>query len=261
MNDKFSQKYVITNNCMGIDYSLRPISAIMYFEDCFARYLTNKNLAAFDVIDKNLFWVIAELNIEFDEEQPFWSEEIEVTTWVSEVSKLKIYVDFNIKHNDKIFAKGNSCWFLLNTDSRRPQSTSIVLENMSVHNELMLGEHKKFALPELKEKITEINHKANFSDIDFNNHVHNQSYINIAERTAPKDFINSKFPQKLSVRFNKEAFLNDELTCSAYRTETENTFVHKITKGDVSICDIFTKWADKKLEQDIKNYNLRVRNQ
>ena len=48
--NKYSQKYIVTNDCMDLNYTLRPISAIMYFQDCFARYMTTKNLAAFDVI-------------------------------------------------------------------------------------------------------------------------------------------------------------------------------------------------------------------
>ena len=39
---------------------------------------------------------------------------------LSEISKLKIYTDFKIYHDDKVFAKGNTCWFLLDTDSKRP---------------------------------------------------------------------------------------------------------------------------------------------
>ena len=90
--DKYCQKYIITNDCMDINYRLTPISAIMYFQDCFARYMTLNNLAAFDIVDDNLYWIVSEFNIEFCSELPFWSEEIEVSAWVSEITKLKIFI-------------------------------------------------------------------------------------------------------------------------------------------------------------------------
>ncbi len=257
--NKYSQKYIVTNDCMDLNYTLRPISAIMYFQDCFARYMTTKNLAAFDVIKQNLFWVISELNIELENEQPFWSEEIEVTTWVSEITKLKIYFDFYIKHNEKIFVKGNCCCFILNTETKRPHTTEIVSDKVEICSEFVLGEHKKFSLPETTEKVVEITHKTNLSDLDFNYHVNNKSYINIAEMTAPDDFKTSKSLKTLSIKFNKEAFLNDELICSAYKTNTPDAFVHKITKDGVSICEISTSWREKTIINDISTYKLKVR--
>ena len=252
---KYYQKYIITNDLLDINYRLKPIGAISYFEDCFAQYMTTKYLAAFDIVDKNLYWIVSEYKIEFTDELPFWSEEIEASSWISEFSKLKIYSEFTLSHNSKEFAKGNACWFILDINTKRPVLSNIISDKVELSNELTIGEHKKFVLPQTKEKINQIIHKTNISDIDFNNHVNNKTYINLALKNAPSD----KILKSLSVKFNKETFLDDVLISSVYKTEDSNIFVHKIEKDDVSICDIQTEWKDIVKESSILDCNLRIR--
>ena len=119
--NKYTKTYnVILDNMDLFEYRLRPIAAIMYFQDAFARYTATKRMAAYDLFSKNLYWVVADINMEFSENLPFWSEEIKVELWFSEVSKLKIYVDFYIYSKGRVIAKGNSLWFLISRDSQKP---------------------------------------------------------------------------------------------------------------------------------------------
>ena len=125
----------------------------------------------------------------------------------------------------------------------------------------MLGEHKKFTLEEQTEKVREITHKNNLSDLDFNNHVNNKSYINIAEASATNEFRKTRTLKTLNIKFNKESFLDDILICSTFKTTIPDTYVHRITKDGDSVCDIQTCWTDKKISQDILNYDLKVKSE
>ena len=260
--EKYSHNYnVILDNMDLNEYRLRPISAIMYLQDCFARFCATKKMAAYDLFPKNMYWVVGEFNVEFEDKLPFWSEEIKTEIWMSEITKLKMYTDFNLYYNDKVFAKGNGCWFLLDQESRRPIKTDIVLEKFSVCSELTLGEHKKFALSDELEKVSEIEHRNNLSDLDFNKHVNNKSYINLAEATANDEFRKTHTLKTLNIRFNRESFLGDVLLCSTYKTADDNTYVHKITKDGVSICDIQTSWIEKLASVPIIDYELKVKSE
>lgn len=260
--NKYTKTYnVILDNMDLIEYRLRPISAIMYIQDAFARYTATKKMAAYDLFAKNHYWVVGEFNIEFVDAPPFWSEEIKVEIWISELSKLKIYTDYNIYYKDRVFAKGNACWFIIDSTSKRPVKTDDVKERFEICEELVLGEHKKFVLSEMKEKVNEINHKMNLSDLDFNNHVNNKSYINIAEMTAPYEYKKTHKLKQLSIRFNQETFLNDTLTCSLYKTDTSDVFIHKLEKDGVSVCEILTKWEEGTSKETITDYNLAVKNE
>jgi len=258
--NKYTQTYFITNDCMDINYKLTPIGAVMLFQDCFAQYMTTEHVAAFDVISDNIYWVVAEFNIEFTDEMPFWSEKTDVSVWVSETAKLRMYADFELSHNGKVYAKGNSCWFILSTETRRPLPIKFVADKFEICEELTLGEHKKFSLSEEKEAIKTITHKTNLSDIDFNNHVNNKSYINIANATLDKDFKLTHFLKKMNVKFMKEAFIDEVLTCTTCRTDDSNTFIHKIEKDGDAVCDISTVWELKGEQTEISTYPLQIRN-
>ena len=259
---KYTKTYnVILDNMDLTEYRLRPISAIMYLQDAFARYTATKGMAAYDLFKYNQYWVVGEFNIEFIDKSPFWSEEIKVEIWISEISKLKVYTDYNICYKDKIFAKGNACWFLIDANSKRPIKTDEVKNRFEICEELVLGEHKKFVLPEIAEKVSSIEHKMNLSDLDFNNHVNNKSYINIAEMTAPYEYKKTHSLYELSIRFNRETFLDDVLTCSLYKTNTPDIFVHKLEKDGISVCEISTKWQKEVSEQSIVEYDLSVKHE
>ncbi len=260
--NKYKKTYnVILDNMDLFEYRLRPISAIMYLQDAFARYTATKEMAAYDLFKTNQYWVVAEFNTDFTDDLPFWSEEIEINIWISQVSKLKVYTDYELKYKNKTFAKGNALWFIIDKETKRPVKTDVVAERFEICDELVLGEHKKFVVPDSTEVYTKIEHKINLSDLDFNNHVNNKSYINLAELTVPDEYRKTHKLKSLSIRFNKETFLGDTLTCSTNRTEIPDTYTHIIEKDGVSVCDIATNWVMKEDKETIADYNLDVKNE
>lgn len=258
--NKYVKKYnIIIDNMDLNNYRLRPIALIMYLQDAIARYQASKKMAPYDIIDRNLYWVVAEINMEFTDLLPFWSEEIKVELWFSEVSKTKIYIDFKIYYNDTIISKGNSLWFLISRKTHRTVDAHEIAEKFEICNELMLGEHKKFELPQATKIYTKVEHKISLSDIDFNKHVNNKSYINLAEMTAPDNFKKARILKNFHVRFNKETFLGDVLTCTTNRTKVPNTYTHIIEKDGISVCDVLTTWIKKEDKETIAEYNLEIK--
>ena len=257
---KYKKSYnVILDNMDLFEYRLRPISAIMYLQDAFARYTATKKMAAYDLFATNQYWIVSEFNIDFVDDSPFWSEDIEINIWISEISKIKIYTDYELKSKNKTFAKGNALWFIIDRESKRPVKTDVVAERFEVCEDFVLGEHKKFILPYSTEVYTQIKHTNNLSDTDFNKHVNNKSYINIAEMTAPDEFKQTHRLKNIQIRFNRETFLGDTITCTTNRTANEDTFTHIIEKDGVSVCDIVTVWKEKINKDSIVDYNLAVK--
>lgn len=259
MNKYLKSYNVIIDNMDLNHYRLRPIAAIMYLQDAFARYCATRKMAAYDLFATNQFWVVTEFNMEFFEDLPFWSEDITAEVWISEVSKLKIYMDFRVYYNDKVFTKGNSLWFIIDKTTKRPAKTDIVSEKFEINPELALGEHIKFVLPECGEKCNEIVHTNNLSDLDFNNHVNNKSYINLAEMSVSDEYKKTHKLKKLNIKFNRETFIGDILKCSTYKTDRQNAFNHIVEKDGVSVCDISTEWEENKINETIVEYPLKVK--
>ena len=116
-------------------------------------------------------------------------------------------------------------------------------------------------LPELLEPYIQITHVNNLSDIDFNKHVNNKSYINLAEMTAPAEFMQNHTLQSLRVRFNRETFLGDTLQCTTYKTAEPKTYAHVIEKDGTSVCDIVTIWQEQTENVRIVDCDLPIKNE
>ena len=259
---KYIKTYNVILDNMDLNrYRLRPIASIMYLQDAFARYTATKKMAAYDLFATRQYWIVAEFNIDFINDLPFWSEEIEVSIWISEITKLKVYTDYELKYKGKVFAKGNALWFVIDKDTKRPSKTDVVSERFEICEEFTLGEHKKFILPKSTKVYTKIEHQNNLSDIDFNKHVNNKSYINLADMTVPDEFRKAKTLKNLHIRFNRETFLNDTLTCTTNLTDIPDTYTHIIEKDGVSVCDITTSWVQKEDKESIVTANLDVKNE
>lgn len=257
---KYLHNYSIILDDMDMKhYRIRPISALKYAQDSFARLTSTKRLGAYDLHAIGMCWVIGECNMEFEGSLPFWSEEITVEIWISEITRLKIYSDFRILSKGKAFAKGNMCWIILNENSRRPEKTDCFAEKFSVHTELAIGEHKKFPHYDTDVKIASTSYTTNLSDIDFNGHVNNKSYVNIAEKTVPAEFSERHRLKSISIKFNKETFLGDMLTCTAYKCGMTDNYAHKITRNETDVCDILSSWEEYNDRGTILEADLKIR--
>ena len=111
----------------------------------------------------------------------------------------------------------------------------------------------------MKVKNQEITYKTNISDIDFNNHVNNKSYINLAEMTIPNEFRINHILKSISIKYCKESYLGDELICTTYRTDTKNAYVNKIEKDGTTVCEINTDWKEVTLRNTINDFPLKIR--
>ena len=229
---KFSQSYYVTGHDMDLSYRMVPMSALAYFEDCFARYAASKFLAAFDIVDRGLYWIISEIDIRFEGDLPFWSESFQVNLWISEKSRIKIFCDFTMSYRGRVFARGNSCWVVMDKNRHRPYSTALLDGKMDVIEELAVGPHEKFGWNDSGNVLHTLTHQVNMGDIDFNRHVNNRTYLNLA---------------------------GDTLVCTEYGLG-DNVCSYKLEKGDATVCNIILEWeALGEKQTAIEEYPLAVR--
>lgn len=86
---KYSTTYQITAAQITAQYRLTIDGLLTFHENTIARYLTTLGLAAFDVQKKDMTWVITEIYLSLPEPPTMWSENVEMTVWVSEMGTLR----------------------------------------------------------------------------------------------------------------------------------------------------------------------------
>ncbi len=242
---KYIKTYTVGCGDMDINYRLNKISVAKFFQETFARNCAKYKLAAFDVCEQNLTWVISDLRIDILNNMPFWSEDFQVEMWISEVTKLRTYADFKIYYKNELIAKGDSCWFLIDISTRRPVKSIDIVSCFQTEDEKVFEEHSKQMYQADGEKISEKLHQVTVRDLDFNYHVNNLSYIGLALETVPHEYLDKFVVTSYKVKFVKEAYLDDVLVCEFYSQNGE--FLSRIynQKDNTDVCFVLSKYEDK----------------
>lgn len=244
--NSYTHRYSITAADMDTKYRMTPSAVLLYYQDAWARYMACLHLAAFDLVHQNLMWVISEFNARFEEQDAFWSQDVDVTIWNSELSALRLYVDFRITAMDgTLLSSGYGCWTLLDTQEHKLVANSILADQLPILDDFAIGTHKKIRLPEGTNVLQEVIHRVNPINLDFNGHVNNRTYLSIAMQTVSERWQNVQSMRSMSIRWLKETFLGDTLQCRLWNTNTENAYLQVISKEDAIVAQVFSEWASR----------------
>lgn len=233
---EFVQEYPIRLGNVAANYKAQKDTILADFQECFATFCADNKIAAYDVIKDNLIWVVSNINVQFFDELPLWREKLRVKIWVSEVKKLRAYLDFRVYHNEDLVAEGDGCFFLLDATTRRPKPIDKVIEPLGIVNKRVFENHDRRELFDFKDKVCENDLTVNFNDLDFNGHVNNLSYVSWAYASVPEEFLNDYDVENVSIHFLKECFYRDKIKVVFYKKDDKLKF--EILKDSSLVCQI-----------------------
>lgn len=256
---KYKRRYNVTSADIYKDYRISAHAVLLYFQESFARYMACLHLSAFDLVKENKMWVITEMSADMAPVDTFWGDDIEVTIWVSEISLLRIYADYyivNLRTGERVVS-GSSSWSLMNAETRHLEPTDVVAKKITVDPEMMVETHRKMRFPKDGELRTQIVHKVNRTDVDFNMHVNNRSYLKIAMITSSDRFIAQNRARKMIIHWLHETYLDETLTCSLLQVG-DNTYLQKLTKEDGTVAaEIYSVWEPLVSDVDVAEVVIR----
>ncbi len=249
----YRHTYTATASDITPLYRLTPNAMLMYFQDSFARLMTSRHVAAFDIVKQQRMWVITEVQIDVQPTVTYWSEDFTVEMWVSELTSLRIYCDFRIfrKDNEQLIASGTSQWNILNLETKRLETTDFLADKLTVIPELMTGSHKKVRFPKPQSIDMQLEHRVTRLDLDFNFHVSNRSYVTIALLTMPDEVLASQTLASVNVHWLHETYLDEILTCCMSRTD-DGRYLHNLTNSQGTIvCELLSRWQPQPETPDV----------
>lgn len=256
---KYKRRYNVTSADIYKDYRISAHAVLLYFQESFARFMACLQLGAFDLVKENKMWVITEMSADMAPVDTFWGDDIEVTIWVSEISLLRIYADYyivNLRTGERVVS-GSSSWSLMNAETRHLEPTDVVAKKITVDPEMMVETHRKMRFPKDGELRTQIVHKVNRTDVDFNMHVNNRSYLKIAMITSSDRFIAQNRARKMIIHWLHETYLDEMLTCSLLQV-CDSTYLHKLTKEDGTVAaEIYSVWEPLVSDVDVAEVVIR----
>ena len=239
----YTHSYSLTlDDIDGQNFRLTPLAAIGYMQDASARLTALNKMAYYDLLARNQYWVIKEMNISFIGERPSWAKEITVECWFSEITRLKVYIDFLIRVGSCVVARGSTLWLVIDGEKHQPVAVPGMQDLLKIPEGLAVIKHSRFVLPETIGECQSFKRVARESDTDFNGHVNNKRYLQFALRLVA-DETQDKTLLELQARFNQEVFEGEVLNCTAYKTYLSNRFVHIMYQHTTPVCEVVTSWS------------------
>lgn len=177
-------------------------------------------------------WVMNRMRIEIGT-LPYFSQEIEVKTWIEELKGFKSTRNFEVSRDGKKLLGISSLWAIFNMKRRRPDTlqfdTSYVEQYPEVHATQLANQRidLNFEVSENYEHIVQ------FSDLDIVNHVNNTKYLEWCINYIDPALILENKVKAIDLNFIKELGLADEIAIQ--KGVFENKIGFKILKGE-QIC-------------------------
>ncbi len=187
-------------------------------QDTAGNHATFRKLGYFDLIEKNMFWVLNRLKIDMLR-FPKWSEEISIQTWVSEMQPFSHRHFVLTDANGQVIGCGFSLWVPIDSVTHRHKRlTSFDIQ--IVDKQTLCGIPPK--LPDTEGVEYSSERRVEYSDLDVLNHVNNVKYVEWILNDYYKNWGTDKY-NALEINYLDEC-LSDDGVVILGKKESENMF-------------------------------------
>jgi len=256
--NSYEKAYIVTANEIDKNYCLSASGILLYLQDSIASFMATWRAAAFDISEEGLIWVVLEYSIEVTENIPVWSNEVRVLLSVTEITPMRTYFDFTMSdHNGAVFSKGSSVWTLLDSSTRHPYTESLeyVTKKSGICLRTPLQRHSRIRFPKSENVIVKNQYTTQVTDVDFNGHVCNRTYLSVALGCFEK----CKYIKNLVIKYVKETYLGDTLNVVCSYDDTQGVYVCDIQNSEnETVCSLGISFWDTDQIIDVKNLVARI---
>ncbi len=169
-------------------------------------------------------WMLTRLRVHMNE-YPVWRDELIIETWPKDIDGLCYVRDFYIKSNlGKILGAATSYWLLVDLTTKRPTlpdpHTHFLTQNKNRHGLDLRLVKIKADCKKLAGRVV-----AGFGDIDLNNHVNSNKYVEWITNILPEDHLGKGMVRTLQMNYVHEVLLGEEIFMFTENRLEENALI------------------------------------
>jgi len=179
-------------------------SAFQFFQEAAICHAENLGVGREDMAKTGQVWILSRISVQVDR-RPSYRETITVRSWPRGGEKLFAIRDYDIRGKDNVPAvSARSGWLIVDIEKRRPlrpQSVMDILPKNEDVNALTwgpIGLEKRGNLEKIGER------KALYTDLDYNGHVNNVSYIRWIEDTIDPRLLEKAAKMRFDINYLNE---------------------------------------------------------
>lgn len=198
-----------------------------YHSDTIGRGVMSKD-------EKGSTWILLEWKVKVLKRQRY-GDIIKAKTWARSFKKYYTYRDFEIYNKSgEICVIGTSKWILLDLNkSKIAKFDENLIKNYGIVDKNVFNKEEIEKIKEPENYENEILYKINRKDIDFNGHVHNLNYLDLAYEALPENIYLENNFDNIRITYKKEIKLGETVKCK-YGKEKDKHIV-SIFSEDESI--------------------------
>ncbi len=232
--------------------ALSPHTLCDFLQEAAGGHAGTYGVSVGELLSRNLTWILSRLRLRI-ERHPAAGETLHVRTWPAGIDRLFALRDFQVVDTEgKTVAAAASAWLILDTKARRPVRIQNVFSMPDTSGMPRALAEDPVRLAELGPGGREARFAVRFSDIDWNRHVNNASYVEWIVESAGGEVAEKCRVSSLAVDFLAEAVYGDVVAGRACRQEGDGlSFRHSLrvesraVPGDLrEIARAETRWVE-----------------
>lgn len=220
-------QYIVDQQDLDFTQCASIASIVKYLLSAAGLDAVTRGFGVTQISSDNHTWVLSRLAVEFAQ-MPKQNDRLEIRTWVSDAERLLSTRNFEVCNNSgEVVAQATSRWSMIDLSTRRPVNLSTM--NMECIDEQSPIDPSRRVDTSQTQLVAQ--HRASYSDIDFNCHVNTLRYIDMMLDAVPFEELSESRIERLDIHFMKESRIG-ELLCIK-RSESIFEITHE--DGTVSI--------------------------
>jgi acyl-ACP thioesterase len=212
--DVWSENCEVRFGAIDKSDSMTLDAVLDFFQEAAISHAENLGVGREAMASSNQAWILSRMSVEI-KRRPKYGETVRVSTWPRGGEKLFALRDFDMRDAaDNPVVGARSCWVIIDMEKRRPLRPQAVMDTMPLNADkdallpdrtLALALEQRSSLERIAER------QALYSDVDYNGHVNNVSYIRWIEDTLDSSLLEKASIIRLDVNYLNEV-LADEVT-------------------------------------------------
>lgn len=245
MNATWKECYKLRTFDVDLTNHVKISSIFNFMQESAANSADSLGFGYDQLIDEQLFWVLARAKIECIS-LPSLGDEIRIETWPRGLDRIFALRDFLIyDQNDVLIAKATTSWLMIDGRTKKTVRNDILAQRLPPIDatpaiEEPCGKIEPVSDPELIQEV-----RVSYTDIDINQHLNNVRYIEYILNCFPADFYKNNTIRELQVNFLSESKFGDRINLyKANAGDGNSTFyIEGINQNDQKNFQAIVDWG------------------
>jgi len=199
----WSEKRTVRFSAVDKSNTMTLDAVMNYFQEAAVNHAENLGVGHEALAEIHQGWVLSRMSVQIDR-RPKCDENITIRTWPRGSEKMLAIRDFDIIGADEIpVIRARSGWIIIDTEKRRPLRPQTVTEKLP-SNEGLDAMTAATGLAEHQFPLDSLKRTAAYTDLDYNGHVNNVSYVKWIEDTMDPVLLEKAEHMRLDINYTSE---------------------------------------------------------